>query len=136
MTAAKKLADVWCMDKVRRVFYLIRMSRFARIAAIALLALFAMGAVVHAAAATAMSVKMALSDSGLMDMADCDGCASGDDGGAVCDLVCNSSLAGNLSGDTDLSPSPVAINARWESRDFTGRTGPPDHHPPRYLILS
>lgn len=113
------------------------MQKFARILVIAVLAAFAAGSVVHVASATTMSVKMALSDTGAMDMADCEGCGSsgGDgDGGLTCDIVCLAPLLANLSPDGVLAVSPGASPTSPAFYDFVGRTGPPEPYPPRTLI--
>lgn len=114
------------------------MPKFVRILVVALLAVFAAGSVVHATGMTTMAVKMALADSGPMDMADCTGCDADDnggDGGLACDLVCTTSLVADLGTESPLSvPVPVSTAGPKGAYDFLGRTGPPDPYPPRTLI--
>lgn len=106
---------------------------------VALLAVFAASVVVHAASATTMAVKMALADGGAMDMADCDGCGSGDAGdksGPPCDMVCIAPFVATVNAEASPAFPMSATAVTWVSRDFAGRTGPPDPYPPRSLILS
>jgi hypothetical protein len=119
--------------------YLLSMFRLARILLVALLAVFAASGVVHAASATTMAVKMALADGDAMDMADCDGCGSGDAGnksGPPCDMVCIAPFVATVNAETALAFPMSATAVDWASRDFAGRTGPPDPYPPRNLSLS
>lgn len=119
--------------------YLLDMSRLARTLLVALLAVFAASVVVHAASATTMAVKMALADGGAMDMADCDGCGSGDAGdksGPPCDIVCIAPFVATVNAETAPAFPMSATAVTWVSRDFAGRTGPPDPYPPRTLILN
>jgi len=108
-----------------------------RIFTLALLALFAVGIVVHSAGATSMSMKMALSDAGVADMADCQGCGTdtdGEEGGATCDIVCTVSFAASLSQVDTFSPS-IAYVARLQLVEhLAGRTGLLEPYPPRTLI--
>lgn len=84
-----------------------------------------------------MSIKMALADGGTMDMADCKGCGSGnegDDGGLDCDMVCVAPFLANLSPE---GSSPIVTGTCPSScgfYDLAGRTGPPEPHPPRTFI--
>jgi len=112
------------------------MQKFARLFALILLAAFAAGSVVHAASATSMSVKMALSDSAAMDMADCEGCGSDDssDGTLTCDIVCIAPLVASLSPDSFLAARPSSSPKVSDSYDYVGRTGSPEPYPPRILI--
>lgn len=128
--------NTYGVDKGRPVGYLLGMSRLARILVVALLAAFATSSVVHVASATTISVKLALADGGAMDMADCEGCGSGDTGGAPCDMVCIAPFVANVSAETAPAFPLSATAVTWVSRDFAGRTGPPDPYPPRTLILS
>ena len=114
------------------------MSKFVRVLVVAFLAVFAAGSVVHATSLTTMAVKMALADSGPMDMADCAGCDSdgnGDKGGLACDLVCTAPFVADLGTGSTLS-GPVAVSTATPKGDydFVGRTGPPEPYPPRTLI--
>ena len=113
------------------------MQKLARILVMAVLTVFAVGSVVHVASSTTMSVKMALSDTGTMDMADCEGCgSSGGDGddGLTCDIVCLAPLLANLIPDGVLAVGPGASPTGPDFYDFVGRTGPPEPYPPRTLI--
>lgn len=114
------------------------MSRFVRIIVVAFLAVFAAGSVVHAASTTTMAVKMALADSGPMDMADCTECdagSNGDEGGPTCDLVCTAPFVADL-GTGNILSGPVAVSTATPKGvyDFVGRTGSPEPYPPRALI--
>jgi hypothetical protein len=103
-----------------------------------LLVVFAAGSVVHVASATTMSLEMALVDGAAMEMADCEGCGTGGDGGEsglACDIVCIAPFAATLGPENAPglrvvaeSPAPSGV------RDVVGRTGPPDPYPPRTLI--
>jgi len=125
------------LDKFPATAYECMMVKLVRICMFALLTAFAVGSVAHVTSATAMSLKMALADGGAMDMADCQGCGSdneGDDGGLGCDMVCVAPILANLSPEgsipavTGISPSARAFY------DLAGRTGPPEPYPPRTLI--
>ena len=129
--------DTFGLDRVLAAVYMVLVTKLVRIFVFALLTAFAVGSVAHATSATAMSLKMALADGGAMDMADCQGCGSdneGDDGGLGCDMVCVAPLLANLSPEgsvpavTGISPSARAFY------DLVGRTGPPEPYPPRTLI--
>lgn len=112
------------------------MGRLARVLVIVLLAAFAAGTVVHAAVVTSMSVKMALADPSSADMADCQGC-SGDDGEApVCDLDCVTPLVASITDGALGHAALVSDIAVALDRIISGRTGPPDPHPPRTIVLS
>ena len=119
------------------MIYELTMSRLVTIFVFAALTAFAGGSVANVTSATTMSLKMALADGGAMDMADCQGCGSdneGDDGGLGCDMLCVAPLLANLSPEgsvpavTGISPSARAFY------DLVGRTGPPEPYPPRTLI--
>lgn len=115
------------------------MSRLASTLLAALLVVFTASGVVHAASATTMAVKMALADGGAMDMAGCDGCGSGDAGdksGPPCDMVCIAPFVATVNAETEPAFPMSATAVSWVSRDFAGRTGPPDPYPPRSLVLS
>jgi hypothetical protein len=108
-----------------------------RIFTIALLALFAAGIIVHSAGATSMSLKMALGDAGVADMADCQGCGTdtdGEDTGPTCEIVCTVSFAASP-GQVDTAGPDIAHVARpLLVQHLAGRTGPPEPYPPRILI--
>lgn len=113
------------------------MSSLARIFFVALLAVFAAGSVGNAANATTMAVKMALADTGTMDMATCTDCDAdgGDDDALVCDFVCTAPFVADLSMESAVSiPVSVSTDEPTGVYDFAGRTGPPDPYPPRTLI--
>lgn len=108
-----------------------------RIFTLALLALFAVGTVVHSAGATSMSLKMALSDAGLTDMADCQGCGTdtdGEDNGPTCDNVCTVSFAASLGQVDTVSPDIAHVTRPLLVQHLAGRTGLPEPYPPRLLI--
>lgn len=114
------------------------MSKFVRILVVAFLAVFAAGSVVHAASTTTMTVKMALADSGPMDMAECAACdpdGGVDEGGPICSLVCTAPFVADLgTGDILSGPVVVATATPKGVYDFVGRTSSPEPHPPRALI--
>lgn len=113
------------------------MKKFVRIFMITLITAFAVGTVAHAASNTTMSLKMAVSVGGTMDMADCQGCGSDDGGqedGLGCDIVCVTSFLANISADAN---TPLVVGLSLSDRSFyelAGRTGPPEPYPPRTLI--
>ena len=115
------------------------MMRLARILVIASLAAFVASGFVLAASTTAMSVEMALSDAGIVDVADGQDCDSGavdHMSSADCHFVCNSLLLCHPGEQMALSPPLIASFDSWAAQELTGRTCPPDPHPPRSLILS
>jgi hypothetical protein len=102
-----------------------------------LLAAVAAGSVAHAASATTMSLEMALADGEPMDMADCEGCGSGDDrgdGGPGCEMTCLAPMVAYLSEESTLAAMRRASPTDSSLYDFVGRTGPPEPYPPRTLI--
>lgn len=111
------------------------MRRSARILVVVILTAFAVGMAMQAATAAVMTVKMALADSGGMDMSDCGGCADDDGSSPACDDFCTAPLLviGEL-GKT-AQPLPQEISGHLATHATTGRTGPPDPYPPRTVIL-
>lgn len=108
-----------------------------RIFTLALLALFAAGIVVGSVGTTAMSLKMALGDAGIGDMADCQGCGADtkdEDSGLSCEIVCLAPLFANLNPDAILVAGPDASPESTDFYDFVRRLDPPDPDPPRLLI--
>ncbi|MEQ9190961.1 MAG: hypothetical protein RLQ25_10730 [Alphaproteobacteria bacterium] len=112
------------------------MRRFARIFAFALIAMFAAGTVVHAASATVMSVKVALSDGDVTDMAGCAGCRpSGNDEASniLCDAICISPFSGTLNAERNFQRLVAASPSTFGEYKFVGRIESPDPYPPRSL---
>lgn len=108
-----------------------------RIFTLALLALFTAGIVVHSAGATSMSLKMALADAGVADLADCQGCGTDTDseeGGPTCDIVCTVSFAASLGQVDTFSPRFAELARPQRVEHLAGRTGLPEPYPPRTLI--
>ena len=108
-----------------------------RIFTLALLALFATGIVMHSASTTSMSLKMALADAGVADMADCQGCGTDSDSqesGPNCDIVCTASFAASLGQVDTFSPHFAEPATLQSAKHLAGRTGPPEPYPPRTLI--
>lgn len=125
------------LDKDSAAVYEYMMVKPVQILVFALLTAFAVGSIAHAAGTTTMSLKMALGDAGVVDMADCQGCGTdtdGDEGGLDCDVVCVAPILAYLSPEegvpavTGLTPSVRAFY------NLVGRTGPPEPSPPRTLI--
>lgn len=117
----------------------ILMKLFARIITFVLLAALATGTFVHAASATAMTVKMALAGAGGMDMIGCEDCGSGgndSDLGTSCDIVCVTPLMATVCAGKILLPPVVAPAVADGAYDVVGRNELPDPDPPRTLILS
>lgn len=113
------------------------MASQVRVLIIALIALFAAGTVVQSAAASSMSLMMALSGVGAAEKTDCQDCGTGnesEDGMLACDVDCTMSFAAHL-GQTDPGAVPDADPAMLPTTDhLTGRTRGPELQPPRFLI--
>lgn len=108
-----------------------------RIFILALLTLFAVGIVEHSAGATSMSLKMALGDAGITDMADCEGCGTetdGEDSGLTCDIFCTVSFAASLGQVNTFSPHFAHVARPLLVQRLAGQTGLPEPYPPRTLI--
>jgi len=93
--------------------------------------------VTQVAGATAMSLTMALADSGAIDMPDCDGCDPGaddDKSGIGCEFVCTAPLLAGLGQENTLEVPPTVLVTVPGISTRNGRTGPPDPYPPRSLI--
>lgn len=114
------------------------MPSLARILFVALLAVFVAGSVANAASTTTMAVKMALAETGTMDMAactDCDADGDADDDTLLCDLVCTAPFVADLGNESAVGNPFALLHAQPIGvYDFVGRTGPPDPYPPRTLI--
>lgn len=108
-----------------------------RIFTLALLAFFAVGIVVQSAGATSMSLKMALGDASVADMADCKGCGTDTDseeGGPTCDIVCTVSFAASLCRVDTFGPRFAELATPKLVEHLVGRTGLPEPYPPRTFI--
>lgn len=113
------------------------MLNLTRIILFSLLAVFAASSAVNAAGANSMSLKMAIAGQGAMDMADCDGCGTGDrndSSGLHCQTYCLSAHVANLSQDSSFSVALEAFSYFAELYDLMGQTSPPDPYPPKILI--
>ena len=114
--------------------YILSMRRSARIFVVVILAAFAAGTAMQTASAAVMTVKMALADSGGMDMSDCGGCA--DDGSSpVCDDFCAAPLLAIGDPRKPAQPLLQETSGYLATHGATGRAGPPDPYPPRIVIL-
>ncbi|WP_139189454.1 MULTISPECIES: hypothetical protein [Thalassobaculum] len=84
-----------------------------------------------------MSLKMALGDAGITDMADCQGCGTdidGEDSGTTCDIVCTVSFAASLGQIDMFSPHFAHVAKPLLVERLVGQTGLPEPYPPRTLI--
>ena len=112
------------------------MKLFSRLMLIGFLGLFVVGTVAYTTNATAMSLKMALADGSGMDMGECNDCDGGNGLRISCDLMCVAPLLAHFPADAIFLPPHASLPVTIDIVVFTGRTGPPDHNPPRTLILS
>ena len=101
-----------------------------------LLGLFVVGTVAYTSNVTAMAFKMALANGSSTDMGECGDCDRGNGVKSNCDLVCVAPLLANITADAPFLPPHSALPATIKVANFVGRTGPPDHNPPRHLILN
>ena len=115
--------------------YILSMRRSARILVVVILAAFGAGTAMQTATAAVMTVKMALADSGGMDMSDCGGCADDDGSSPACDDFCAAPLL--AIGDPGKTAQPVLeeTSGHLAAHATTGRTGPPDPYPPRIVLI-
>jgi len=106
------------------------MGKFARLLAVLLVAVFAAATLGAAAGATAMTVEMALADSG--DGGGCYGCA-GDDGMLLsCDQACVTSLPALPATAAVTDPAVAEAFAPAAGGPLVSWTWPPDPSPPRF----
>mgnify|MGYP003654066327 CR=1 FL=1 len=112
------------------------MKMFSRLMLIGFLGLFVVGTVADTTNATAMSLKMALADSNDMGMGECNDCDGENGIKSSCDLVCVAPLLAHFAEGAIFLPPHASLTVTIDIVVFTGRTGPPDHNPPRTLILS
>jgi hypothetical protein len=112
------------------------MSRFARILAFVFLAAFATGTAADASVAAGMSLKMTMAGMDHGNLPDCQDC-SGDKGQVPeCGQACATALAVLCLSES--AAIPVDADSVTVSGDDlrAGRTGPPEHHPPRTVRLA
>lgn len=89
----------------------------------------------QAATAAVMDIKMALAGAGGMDMSDCGGCADDDNGASACVDFCAAPVLAVTDPGKALQPAVQEAAAGLTARSIAARTGPPDLHPPRNIIL-
>jgi len=103
-----------------------------------IVALCGIGTALYASSSAAMDLKMAVTSVSGMEMPDCDGCdaGGGSDPAAACDSPCVPPAFTAMAVDPPTLPS-MGRGERRSCADprLAGRTGPPDHHPPRSSVL-
>lgn len=107
----------------------------ARIGTLVLLAAFAVGTITHAASATSMVAKMALSDSSDLMGVNCNACekSSNEEITPTCDLVCTTHFTAILIKKTDLDLHLTLQETPIVGRGLVGRSEHKDPDPPRHI---
>lgn len=115
------------------------MTRLSGILVVVLITLLAGWSVVQVSAATAMSLEMPAANDRVMNMADCEGCASGgmeEQAHLLCGIACVSAVLADLTVGHEITWAPlVTSHTPGAIAALAGQTFPPDPHPPRAALL-